>query len=220
MTATTAPSAGVIARSLLALGWISLVACPLTGQDPTVSVDTRDLPPAGYGTLRQDDVSVTLQVGSVSIQVLPLDEWVIRLLAPDTYRSLHSLQNAVADSVTGVARRYGLGQPRLFFVTFFGLQESARFEPEILTITSQNRFFRPVEIIPRSSLWTRRQLNQRETASAVYIFAEGIQLREPFSVSYAGRSNDRWEQILRALDRERSRALARAAADRKPDERN
>ncbi len=203
-------------RSLLPLLWASVVACPLTGQDPDPTIDTRDLPPAGYGTLRQDDVSITLQVGSVSTQILPLDEWVIRLLAPDTYRSLHSLQVSVADSVSEIARRHGIARPAVFLVTFFGLQEFARFEPEIVTITSQNRFFRPVAILPRSPQWTLRQLAQRETASAIYVYEEDIQLREPFSVSYGSSSSDRWEQVLRTLDRERSRVVARAAADRKP----
>ncbi len=204
-------------RYILATIWCCCVACPVTGQDPAVRADTRDLPPPGYGTLKQEDVSITLQVGSVSIQVLPLNEWVTRLLAPDTYPSLHSLHEAVSDTVAGLRAQYGLGEPNLFFVTFFGLQEFARFEPEILTFTSQNRFFRPVAILPRSPQWARRQLIQRETASAVYVYEEGIQLREPFTVSYAGLSSDRWEQVLRILDRERARALARAAADRKPD---
>jgi hypothetical protein len=204
-------------RCLLPVIWAWSVACPLTGQDPAVAVDTRDLPPPGYGTLKQDDVSLTLQVGSVSIQVLPLNEWVTRLLAPDTYLSLHSLHEALVDTVADMTTRSGIGGSNLFLVTFFGLQEFARFEPEILTITSQNRFFRPVAILPRSPQWARRQLNQRETASAVYVYEEGIQLREPFTVSYAGLSTDRWEQVLRVLDRERSRALARAAADQKPE---
>lgn len=196
--------------------WLMSVACPLTGQRPPVPGDTQDLPPAGYGTLKQEDVSLTLQVATVSIQIIPLDEWVIRLLAPDTYRSLHSLREAVADSVAQIARQHGIGDPTLFFVTFFGLQASARFEPEILTITSQNRFFRPVGFLPRSPQWARRQVNQRETASAVYVYEEGIELREAFTVSYAGLASERWVQVLRTLDRERARVLARVAADRRP----
>ncbi len=201
---------------LLPALWLSLVACPATGQDPRVTAEPRDLPPPGYGTLRQEDVSLALQVGSISIQILPLDEWVTRLLAPDTYQSLHSLHEALADSVQQIARQQGIGRPTLFFVTFFGLQERARFEPEIVTITSQNRFFRPVAILPRSPQWSRRQLNQRETASAVYIFDEGIELREPFTVSYDVLTSNRWERVLRVLDRERSRAISRARADRDP----
>jgi hypothetical protein len=194
---------------------ILAAACAHAGQAQR-PLQGGDLPPAGYGTLRQDDVAITLELGSVSAHVIPLDEWVIRLLAPDTYRSLHSLRQALADTVAAVARRYAIREPTLFLVTFFGRQERARFEPEILTITSQNRFFRPVEILPRSPQWSRRQLDQRETASAVYVFEDGIALREPLTVSYGTPSSDRWDQVLRVLDRERSRVLARAAAERPP----
>jgi hypothetical protein len=177
-------------------------------QDTTA---VRDLPPAGYGTLGQEDVAITFQTGSFSIQVIPLDEWVLRLLSPDTYRSFHSLREMMEPRVQEVAARYGLRRPTLFLVTFFGQRDQARFEPDLLTITSQNRFFRPQEILPRSAQWNGRQLNQRETASAIYVFGDGIQLREPFTVSYDTFSSNRWEQVLRLLDRERARALARAA---------
>ncbi len=198
------------ARGPAAAAAALLLAAAAHAQDTTA---VGDLPPAGYGTLGQVDVSIAFQTASFSIQVIPLDEWVLRLLSPDTYQSFHSLRETMEPRIQEVAARYGVRRPTLFLVTFFGLRDQARFEPDLLTITSQNRFFRPQEILPRSPLWNGRQLNQRETASAVYVYGDGIQLREAFTVSYDTFSSNRWEQVLRLLDRERARAIARAAED-------
>jgi hypothetical protein len=175
-----------------------------------------DLPPAGYGTLRQEQVSVGLQSDAVQIQVVPLDEGIIRLLAQDTYNSLHRLRESKAEEIEQTATRYGMRQPQLFLVTFFGLQQEARFEPEDLMVMSQNRMFRPLHIMPLSPTWSGRQLNQRETATAVYLYDEGIRITGPIVVEYNVTRSRRWEQILRVVDRERAAVLSRAAAERRP----
>ena len=60
----------------------------------TTPIQDPDLPPAGYGTLRQDEVSIGLRTPEVLIQVVPLQEGVIRLLSPDTYNSLRRLRES------------------------------------------------------------------------------------------------------------------------------
>jgi hypothetical protein len=107
-------------------------------------------------------------------------------------------------------------EPTVFLVSFFGLERDARFNPDDLTITSQNRLFRPLQILPLSPMWGGQQLGQRETATALYIFEDGIRVLDPFVVDYVIVQNTSWEQILRVLDRERSSVLARAAAAGKP----
>jgi len=201
--------AGSVAAGLV-LGTLPLV--PLAAQDSTAT----DLPPAGYGTLRQEDVALRLQTPNLQIRIVPLDERVIRLMAPDTYESFHRVRDAKALELADLMRRYGIREPTLFLVTFFGLQDQARFSPEIVTILSQNRFFRPLEILPLSPLWSGQTLSQRETATAVYVFEEGIRLFAPFTVSYDGNSTNAWEQHLHTLDRERASVAARASADRRP----
>jgi hypothetical protein len=49
---------------------------------------TQALVPAGFGSLRQEEITLTLTVGSVLVKVTPLAESVIRLTAPDTYQRL------------------------------------------------------------------------------------------------------------------------------------
>ena len=206
-------SAGLV--TALAILTPAFTACAQAQQD-TSGILGDDLPPAGYGTLRQESVSLRVRTDRVQIQVVPLDERVIRLLAPDTYNSLHRLTRSKEAEVEVAARRNGLRDPTLFLVTFFGLQPDARFSPEDLTVTSQNRLFRPIDILPLSPLWSGHQISQRETAMAIYLYGDGIRVLDPFVVEYALIRNDSWEQILRVLDAERASVLARAAADRTP----
>ncbi len=183
-------------------------------QEDTVTAPEQDpsLPPAGFGTLRQDDVSLRMRTAVLQIQVVPLNEAVIRLLATDTYNSLHRLVESKRGEIEQAASRYGVREPTVFLVSFFGLERDARFNPDDLTITSQNRLFRPLQILPLSPLWGGQQLGQRETATALYVFEDGIRVLDPFIVDYVVVRDAGWEQILRVLDRERSSVLARAAA--------
>jgi hypothetical protein len=181
-------------------------------QDTTQAPQGAGVPPAGYGTLRQEDVALRLRTATLQLRVLPLDERVIRLLAPDSYASLHRLQESMAPGVGEAAAQAGVHAPTLLFVTFFGLQDQARFVPDDVTITSRNRFFRPVAILPITPRWSEQQLAQRETASAVYLYEDGIALFDPFAVSYGGATSTDWERVLPALDRERAAVLARAGA--------
>ena len=63
-----------------------------------------DLPPAGYGTLRQDQVGVRITTSGVMVRAIPLDERVIRLLAADAYRSLHELAASRSADIAQSAR--------------------------------------------------------------------------------------------------------------------
>jgi len=79
-------------------GWNDVI---LLSNIPTFqhTVAAQDTIPPGYGTLRRDDVVMRFSTGTVEIQVLPLDEQVIRLLAPDTYRSLSRLVQSRTDDI-------------------------------------------------------------------------------------------------------------------------
>ncbi len=184
---------------------------PAPAQDTTQAAANLALPPPGYGTLRQEQVAIRLRTGTFLLRVLPLDERVIRLLAPDSYAALHRAAESAAGEVAQATARLGIQAPTLFLVTFFGLQDRARFVPDDVTITSRNRFFRPVAILPITPRWSEQILSQRETASAVYVYEEGIALFEPIAVSYGGTTSTDWEGILPTLDRERAAVLARAA---------
>src|SRR5438876_8426002 len=169
----------------------------------------QDTIPAGYGMLRRDDIVVRLATGAIEIQVLPLDEHVIRLLAPDTYRSLTQLVSSRAADIAAAAQRGGTEHGTLVMVTFLGIVPQARFNPDELTITSRGRLFRPIGIVPLSPTWSAFQLDARQQAAAIYLFEPGISVREQLTVSYQGLSSD-WSHAVRLLDQERARVKARA----------
>jgi hypothetical protein len=181
----------------------------LTAYPPT-RLTAQDTLPPGYGTLKRDEVVVRFSTGQLEIQVLPLDEQVIRLLAPDTYRSLKQLVQSRAPDLIDAARRTGTDSAVLVMVTFLGVVPEARFNPDDLNITSRGRLFRPIGIVPLSPTWSSYQLQARQQAVAIYLFEPGISLREMLTVSYQGLSSEAWTRSLRVLDQERARVRARA----------
>ncbi len=170
--------------------------------------EDRSLPPVGFGTLRQEDVAVRVDAGDIQLRVMPLDELILRLLAPDSYSALHALREANSADIGKITQR-GAAEPGIFLVTVFASVEQAQFEPEQLTIVSRNRLFRPAGILPMSPLWNQHRLAQRETATAVYVFEDGIAVLEPFTVDYGGVRTDQWGRALQRIERERARIAAR-----------
>lgn len=177
----------------------------------------QDTIPVGYGTLRRDDIVMRFSTGSVEIQVLPLDEQVIRLLAPDTYRSLVQLIQSRRLDISDAAQRGGTETPTLVMVTFLGVVSQARFNPEDLNITSRGRLFRPVGIVPLSPTWSSYQLEARQQAVGIYLFEPGISVREDMLVTYGGLASISWVRSLRLLDQERARVKARAQGEARRD---
>jgi hypothetical protein len=174
------------------------------------AVLVQDSIPAGFGSLRRDDVAIRLRTSQVEIQLLPLDEQVIRLLAPDAYRSLGALLRQRRAELDSAAGRAAVTNPAVWMVTFLGVVPQARFTPDDVNITSRGRLFRPVAVVPISPSWTSNQLEAREQAAALYLFEDGIGLFEQLSVSYQGQTSDAWRQSVPRLERERARVAARA----------
>ncbi|OLC05017.1 MAG: hypothetical protein AUH78_15430 [Gemmatimonadetes bacterium 13_1_40CM_4_69_8] len=166
--------------------------------------------------MKRDDIVVRFATGQVEIQILPLDEQVIRLLASDTYRSLRDLIKSKQTDIDDQAQRAGVRHPTLVLVTFFGDVPQARFVAEDVNLTSRGRLFRSVGIVPLSPVWSSQQLEAHQQAVAIYVFEEGISFREQLTVSYEGLTSDSWSRAARVLDQERARVLARAQAKQNP----
>ena len=189
---------------------VTALAWPVTARAQDVDV------PAGFGSLRQDQVAVRITTDNLVVRALPLDERVIRLLAPDAYRALHELAQSRADDIAQAARASGRDSIVAVLVTFFSLQPQVRFNPDQLYISSQNVFFRSIGIVPLTPRWSEYQLDQRQQARAIYLFEPGVQILRPFTVFYGDRSSDAWAGTLRALDGERARVRSRAGAQPQP----
>lgn len=171
--------------------------------------------PVGYGTLRQDDIAIRLELQGLIVRAIPLEENLIRLLTPDSYRALRDLQASNKQAIAVVSRRTGGRAPSLWYVSFFGVQPDVHFSPMELAITSSGRDFRALEVLPLSSGFGEQRLKQRETQSAIYLFESAIDLDQPLTVTFQNVRNEDWEQILTRVERER--ALVRARASRPAD---
>lgn len=188
---------------------------PSGGAPPSEA--NRYLVPAGYGTLRQEDISIRLQLLGFQVQATPLDETIIRLLAPDSYRALRELAATRRRELDDLARRTGLREFSLWRLLFFGTQlGEAPFSPEELTITSGGRDFRPLAIVPLSPGFGRQRLAQRETQAALYVFDPQVDVNQPLVLQFQTTRSDEWTQVLERVERERALVRSRAGV-RPPD---
>ena len=176
-----------------------------------LGAQSTDLPPAGYGSLRQDQVAVMITTDNLAVRALPLDERVIRLLSPDTYSSLHQLAESRAAAIAAAARGAGRDSAVAFVVTFYALQRQVVFNPDQVYISSQGAFFRPLAILPLTTRWSESQVDQRQQAMAIYLFDASIPVMQPFTVLYGDLSSDSWANTINLLASERARVLARAS---------
>ena len=202
--------------SLVALGIAALGACsPPSKGGTTAVVPVEDSSahtgiPVGYGSLRQDDIAIRLEPEGMIVRAIPLDENVIRLLTPDSYRALRDLQESNRRAIEAITRRSGNRAPDLWYVSFYGLQDNARFTPMDLTITSGGQDFRPIDVIPLSAGFGEQRLRQRETQSAVYVYPGDIDVDHPLTVTFQGLQSSVWELLLQRIERERALVRARA----------
>jgi len=173
-----------------------------------------ELPPPGYGSLKQDNVSLRITLNDIEVRFLPLDERLIRLLAPDAYASLHGLIVSRQPAIDSAARTAGLTSPGLALVSFFALRPAARFDPENVSLSYRSQFERPAAIVPYSGTFTSRQLDVRQQATGIYLFDAPLPVFEPFDVLY-GTSQVSWnDDVLRRIGIERVRVQGRAQADK------
>ena len=166
--------------------------------------------PAGFGSLRQDDIAIRLEPQGLIVRAIPLKESVIRLLTPDSYRALRDLQESNRRTIDAITRRSGNRPPDLWYVSFYGLEDNARFSPMDLTITSGGQDFRPIDVIPLSTGFGEQRLRQRETQSAVYVYPGDIDVDHPLTVTFQGLQSSVWELLLQRIERERALVRARA----------
>lgn len=196
--------------ALLACGTVACasgVGTPAAPAAPmVVSTGQTTLIPPGHGTLKQDEVTVSLRSGTLLIKVTPLSEHIIRLTAPDTYARLHGL----AESRREAAEAETFGTPELFLVSFFSYQPDVAFQPQDLQLVRQGHLLRPLTIVPVTSGWGRPMLQQQESQTGVYAFEGPIDYDQPFTVRYDMMETDGWNALIPKLREERNRVESRA----------
>ncbi|MGH7721055.1 MAG: hypothetical protein ACREON_19685 [Gemmatimonadaceae bacterium] len=205
----------MIANRWWALPFLALGCAAGTPDGGADSVSPRtpeaSLVPAGYGSLRQDDVAVRVQLSSVLVRAIPLDESIIRVLSPDSYRALRDIHQAKRAEIEQLATRHRVRVPSLWYISFFGLEPESRFSPMEIVINSSGRDFRPLDVAPLTTGFGGQRIRQREVQSAIYLFDDGININLPLTMTIEGVANSSWGGILRSVERERASIRSRAA---------
>jgi len=186
------------------------IVCGLARPAAAQSAAPLPVTTVSYGTLNQNDLALRVRNEDVEIRFIPLDAKVTRLLANDAFQSLRSLVETRRRSIDSVASRAGVTEPGLALVSFFGLRPDTRFDPQTLTVRLRNRALQPLGIIPINARFTSHQLDQREQASAIYLFEEDLPVDDSFSLSYGALISEDWQTKQSLIDREQARVSARA----------
>lgn len=172
------------------------------------------LPPPGFGTLTQDQITIPLVQGNLQIKVVPLDEWVILMTAPDTHRRLNRYKTSRFKEIERISMSNGEKFfPHVMFVTFFTRDVQTRFEQMDLRISSQNVNHRPLGVIPITPDFGRGQLQQQQPAIALYVFSSRIDLNIPMVVEYETAQSGAWSAIKGTLDNERALVASRSGVN-------
>jgi hypothetical protein len=179
--------------------------------------DTTALIPAGFGSLRQDDIAMRVTANGLTVRAIPLDENFIRTLSPDSYKTLHDLGESKRTDVADIVRRTGLSTVTLWYVSFFNLEQGeARFSPQEVVLTNQGRDFRPLDVIALTPGFGNQRLRQREIAHALYVFDGAVNPNQSLSMKIEGQSGGDWRPVVQRVERERALIRSRAASGTRP----
>jgi len=202
----------VIPTSAQAQGGASKAA-DTSRNDPSKRVERDGLIPAGFGTLRQDQIAIRLQSNGLTVSAIPLDESVIRTLAPDSYRTLHAIRESKKAGLEALRIRNGLASIQAWYVTFFNIQQGdARFDAFDLLVHSVGQDFRPLDALPLTPGFGDGRVAQRGQQSAVYAFDPQVDLNQPLTVTSLGQQTTVWgDTMLPLIEIERSSVWSRAA---------
>jgi hypothetical protein len=166
--------------------------------------------PAGFGSLRRDDIAISVQSLGLNVTAIPLDENVIRTLAPDSYQMLHAQRESKTKQLDSVRSRMGLPSVQAWYVSFFNLQQGeARFDPYDFLVRSAGRDFRALLVLPITPGFGSGRLAQRATQSAIYAFDPQVDLSQPITVTIGTQENATWGDVLQKIELERARVWSR-----------
>lgn len=194
-------------------GWLALlavVACAPGARSQSLGDETT-LPP-GYGTLSQDQIAITMGAENLEVRILPLEEPLLVLLAPDSYAALHQLRASRQAQIDSAASRHGVADPGVVMVSFFGRAPGVQYDPQNLVLYIRSQLYRPFAILPFTTNFDSRRLDVRQSAIGLFLFEEPIPVFEGFQVGYGGEVTDAWLNKISRLQRERTRVQGRAQA--------
>ncbi len=194
------------------LSVLALCACSTTGrvhsQEAPDPMGT--MPPMGLGSLTQEQISISIANSQLTVRFEPLNERLLRLLAPDAYRALSGMIASRQAAIDSVSRMSGASQPGLMLVTVYGNVAEVRFEPTLIGVSMNSRRFDPVGIIPLDANFSRQQLQRQSVGMGLFIFSEELPVYSAMVFSYGSATAEGWASKISTFDRELARVSARA----------
>lgn len=186
---------------------------------PAAASQNPALVPAGFGTLRQDDIAIRLALpGGLQVRAAPLDEPFIRLLSPDSYRAMTELVNSKNLELERLKQRVRLPAYSLWVVNFFAQEQGeTRFSPMEIVIRNVGRDFRPLDVFSLTPGFGEYRLRQRDTQSALFVFDGQVDPNQPLSMVVETVESAGWEAVLQRVERERALIRSRASAQQRRD---
>ncbi|MEO7456944.1 MAG: hypothetical protein ABIY52_11840 [Gemmatimonadaceae bacterium] len=184
-------------------------ARPATPAIASADTNGAGIVPSGYGRLKQEAIAVELRQTDLIVRLTPLDESVIRTLAPDSYRALRDIADSRRTTIERIVRQRGLQRGNLWYVQFFGLATDARFSPLELTIASGGHEYRPIEVIPLTARFGEQRVQPRETQAALYLFEDALDVNQPLTISLGSERTTGWTTVLRNIEKERASIRSR-----------
>ncbi len=167
---------------------------PRARADTTARAAHDGLVPAGFGTLRQDQIAIRLQTLGLTVSAIPLDEGIIRTLAPDSYRTLHALRESKKAALAALGTRNGMENVQAWYVTFFNIQQGdARFDAFDFLIHSMGQDFRPLDALPLTAGFGDGRVAQRGQQSAIYAFDPQIDVNQRLTGTSLGQQTTVWK---------------------------
>jgi len=168
------------------------------------------MPPMGMGSLTQEQISLSIANSQLTVRFEPLNERLLRLLAPDAYRALSGMIANRGAAIDSVSQSTGTSQPGLMLVTVFGNVPDVRFDPTLIGVTINSRRIDPVGIIPLDANFSRQVLAIRAVGMGLFVFPDELPVYSPMVFSYGSVSADGWANKIQLFDRELARISSRA----------
>lgn len=178
-----------------------------TQENPDPSVM---MPPMGLGSLKQEQISITIANDQLTVRFEPLNEQLLRLLAPDAYRALSGLIARNRAAIDSISRDAGASQPGLMLLTVYANTPDARFDPTLVGVTVNTRRIEPIGILPLDANFNRQQLAVRTVGMGLFVFSEPLPVYSTLVFSYGSVAAEGWASMIPTFDRELARVSARA----------
>jgi len=160
------------------------------------------LVPPGYGSLHQEDITLTVRVGDLQVKITPLAEWVLRLTAPDTYKRL-------SGAVARLDEADRVGRLPVLVSLFTEAAGGTEVELRDLVLVSRGRRYRPQVVRGLTLGWGTGRVRQRESQQAIYLFDGDVDLEMDLDVMFGDVRTAEWNVILPRLETERARIRSR-----------